>query len=474
MTAANPGKADPQADGTNSGTSHRRAAAVRTGAEGQGKVRIDDIIVLHEYRTACDLLAHGYPVVFVTGNAGTGKSTLIRFLRNVLEKQAVVLAPTGVAALNVEGATIHSFFRFPPHLLDEDDIKQARDRQLYRKLELLIIDEVSMVRCDLMDAMDRFLRRNRGNNEPFGGVQLLLIGDLFQLPPVVPHDVREALQARGYSSPHFFSAFALQRIQMMPVELTSVYRQEAPEFVGLLNQLRVGDNLEAVSAELNRYCYQPHQPAAGITLTCTNRQADAINREMMNRLPSPEFTFTGTISGQFTLEQERLPSPLDLRLKQDARVMFTRNDDQRRWVNGSMGIVREVAPGGVLVEVTGHSAVGAGQVHDVSPVTWETYRYVYDATADRILAQSVGMYKQYPLMPAWAVTIHKSQGKTMERVLVDLGRGAFAAGQAYVALSRCRTLEGMRLTRPIKPSDFICDPAVARFYGALDMESASG
>lgn len=449
------------------GELNRRAASGHARPQAGNRVRIDDIIVLQEYRTVCDLLAAGCPVVFVTGNAGTGKSTLIRYLRNVVDKQTVVLAPTGVAALNLEGATIHSFFRLPPRILDEEDIKQVHDRKLYRKLELLIIDEVSMVRCDLMDAMDRFLRRNRGSSEPFGGVQLLLIGDLFQLPPVAPESVREVLQARGYASPHFFSAFGLQRTSLMPVELTSVYRQEDPEFVGLLNRVRVADAVDEVTAELNRRCCEGGDRTTAVTLTCTNHQADGINQAQMRRLPSPEYTFTGSISGRFALEHDRLPSPLDLRLKQDARVMFTRNDEQRRWVNGSMGIVREVAQGGVLVEVVGQSGHSDGQVYDVTPVTWETYRYTYDAEADRIVAEPVGAYTQYPLMLAWAVTIHKSQGKTMDSVLVDLGSGAFASGQTYVALSRCRTLEGMRLARPIRPSDIICDPVVKRFYLAL-------
>ena len=452
------------------GELNRQATSQRGRATAAGKVRMDDIVVMDEYRLVCDLLADGCPVVFVTGNAGTGKSTLIRYLRQVVEKQMVVLAPTGVAALNVEGATIHSFFRFPPRILDEEDIKTLRDRKLYRKLELLVIDEVSMVRCDLMDAMDRFLRRNRGSSLPFGGVQLLLIGDLFQLPPVVPRNVREVLEARGYASPHFFSSFGLQQTSLVPVELTSVYRQEDPTFIDLLNRVRVGDDVAEVTGELNERCYRPGAAAPGITLTCTNNRADAINDDRLHRLPSAERSYTGKVDGHFSLEDDRLPSPMVLRLKENARVMFTRNDDQRRWVNGTMGTVREVEQGGVLVEV---GSEAGGQVYDVEPVTWETYRYTYDPSADRIVAEAIGTYTQYPLMLAWAVTIHKSQGKTMDNVLVDLGSGAFASGQTYVALSRCRTLEGMRLARPVRPSDIICDPVVKRFYGALSDATAA-
>jgi ATP-dependent DNA helicase PIF1 len=443
---------------------NRRATLKRGQPEAAARLRFDDIVVSEEYKAVCDLLAAGRPVVFVTGNAGTGKSTLIRYLKNVIEKQSVVLAPTGVAALNVEGATIHSFFHFPPRILDEEDIKLVRDRKLYRRLELLIIDEVSMVRCDLMDGIDRFLRKNRGSSEPFGGVQLLLIGDLFQLPPVVPRQEADALKARGYASPHFFSAFGLQSTSLVPVELTSVYRQEDPAFVDMLNRIRVGDGVDEVTAELNRQCCGPGDVVADVTLTCTNNKADNINSAELRRLPTQEYTFTGGIEGRFSLDDDRLPSPIELKLKENAHVMFTRNDDQHRWVNGTMGIVREVSHLTILVEVVGPPS---GLVYDVTPVTWETYRYSYDSATDRIVAEPVGTYTQYPLMLAWAVTIHKSQGKTMDNVLVDLGSGAFASGQAYVALSRCRTLEGMRLARAIRPADIICDPIVKRFYLAL-------
>ena len=466
MTHADSGRKPPSGKPVDIGELNRRATleCKQPGPGTAARLSFDDIIVMDEYKTVCELLTAGCPVVFVTGNAGTGKSTLIRYLRHVIEKQTVVLAPTGVAALNVEGVTIHSFFHFPPRILEEDDIKLVRDRKLYRKLELLIIDEVSMVRCDLMDSVDRFLRKNRGSSAPFGGVQLLLIGDLFQLPPVVPRQERDGLKSRGYASPHFFSAFGLQGASLVPVELTSVYRQEDIAFVDLLNRVRVGDDVDEVTAALNRQCYAQSTERADITLTCTNNQADTINREELQRLPSPEHSFLGSIEGRFSLEHDRLPSPIDLRLKENARVMFTKNDEQRRWVNGTMGIVRELDAGGILVEVTSQSS---GLVHDVTPVTWETYKYSYDPGKDQIVSEPIGKYTQYPLMLAWAVTIHKSQGKTMDNVLVDLGTGAFASGQAYVALSRCRSLEGMRLARAIRPTDIMSDPLVKRFYLAL-------
>ena len=429
----------------------------------------DDIVVTDEYRRVQQLLEAGSPVVFVTGNAGTGKSTLVQYLRTALQKRLAVVAPTGVAALNVGGSTIHSFFRLPPKLHEEDDIKLVYDRKLYQKLELLIVDEVSMVRCDLMDSVDRFLRKNRDIEVAFGGVQMRLIGDLFQLPPVVPRREWEVLRERGYASPYFFSSFALQSTSLVPVELTSVFRQADGSFVDLLNRLRIGDDVAAAVEVLNDRCGAVAGDDSDITLTCTNSLADQINQRELHRLASREYLFEGRVEGQFSLEDDRLPSPLNLTLKEGARVMFTKNDGQRRWVNGTLGVVREVGPGGLLVQVGPDSA---GEVHGVQPVTWETYKYRYDRTSDQIVAKVAGTYTQYPLMLAWAVTIHKSQGKTLDNVLVDFGTGAFASGQAYVALSRCRALEGIRLARAIRKADIICDPVIQRFYLALAGMSA--
>lgn len=425
---------------------------------------LDGIIITDEYRAVRALLEAGCPVVFVTGNAGTGKSTLIRYLRSVLDRKLVVVAPTGVAALNAGGVTIHSFFHFPPKIHEEEDIKLVYDRKLYQKLELLIIDEVSMVRSDLMDSVDKFLRKNRSNNTPFGGVHLLLIGDLFQLPPIVPKQEWDVLKAKGYASPYFFSSFSLQKTSLVPLELTSVYRQEDRSFIDLLNRIRTGDDLDFVTAEVNRRCSQQNDPRTDITLTCTNNRADQINREELQRLTSREYSFKGRIEGQFSLEHDKLPSPFDLRLKACARVMFTKNDEQRRWVNGSIGIVREIDKGRIRVELVSDSR---GMVCDVLPAIWETFKYSYDPEEDRIVARKVGQYTQYPLMLAWAVTIHKSQGKTLDNVLVDLGSGAFASGQVYVALSRCRSIEGIRLARPIRKTDVKCDPMIKRFFLAL-------
>jgi len=418
------------------------------------------ISVSEEYLKVQALLEAGSRVVFVTGNAGTGKSTLIRHLRRTLDKEIVVLAPTGVAALNVGGMTVHSFFHFPPRIQDPRDIKAPADCSLYEKVDLLVVDEVSMLRCDLIDAMDAFLRKARSDHSAFGGVQLLLVGDLFQLPPVVPKAEAEVLAARGYTTPYFFSALSLQDVPLVPVELTTVHRQEDPGFVALLNRVRVAERTQETVSELNRLCESGSEAGSAVTLTATNAVADRINEEELLQIPSQEHLMEGELEGKFNFNRDRLPSPLDLRLKVGARVMFTKNDEQRRWVNGTMGVVREIDGDSIRVEVD-------GKTRDVERTSWETYEYEFDAKQDCILSKPRGTYTQYPLMLAWAVTIHKSQGKTLDNVLIDLGHGAFASGQVYVALSRCRSIEGIKLARPLRASDIRCDPTIRRFYLSL-------
>lgn len=427
---------------------------------------LDGIIISEEYRTVESLLKIGIPVVFVTGNAGTGKTTLIHYLKSVLDKNIVVLAPTGVAALNAGGMTIHSFFSLPPKIHEEEDIKLTRNKKLFKKLDILMIDEVSMVRCDLMDSIDKFLRKNRSSRKPFGGVQLLLVGDLFQLPPVVPDHERNILNVRGYDSPYFFSAFGLRDITMSAVELTTVYRQEDLTYIDLLNRLRVGEDIESVAEALNRQSYEQDDFQPDITLTCTNRLADKINGDELNKLSEKEHLFKGTMEGNFSLHNDKLPSPMELKLKVGTRVMFTKNDSNKRWVNGTIGIVRNIEQRTIMVELVSGSR---GMIHEVHPESWENYNYTYDSERDEILALKVGQYTQYPLMHAWAVTIHKSQGKTLDNVLIDLGWGAFTFGQVYVALSRCRSIEGFRLARPIGETDVKCDPLIKQFYFELAM-----
>ncbi len=426
----------------------------------------DEIEVTDEYRQILEWLNAAAPIVFVSGKAGTGKTTFIKYLRSVYEQNLVVVAPTGVAALNIQGATIHSFFRFPPRIMTDADIEMARDRKLYTKMSLLIIDEASMVRADIIDAIDKFLRKNRENSAPFGGVQVLLVGDLFQLPPVVNRREKEAMQAMKYESPYFFSAKAFKESRLVSKDLTKIYRQTDPYFVGLLNKIRSAEELDDVVGALNQRCPNKGEleGKAVITLTCTNNVADRINDDHLNKLITDPITFRGDVSGKFALEDEKLPSPLNLTLKVGAQVMFTTNDDKKRWVNGTLGKVVELGDKMIRVEV--QDRFGAN-IHDVQRVTWEAFRYKFDEVNDKIVPECTGRYIQYPLMLAWAVTIHKGQGKTLEKVRVDLGSGAFDYGQVYVALSRCRSLDDIQLAKPIKVGDIKCDPVIKRFYAAL-------
>jgi ATP-dependent DNA helicase PIF1 len=424
------------------------------------------MIVPRNYVEARRLIDGGAPVVFVSGSAGTGKTTLIRYLRANLAHRNVVLAPTGVAALNAGGATVHSFFRFPPRIQDPRHVRVPADCRLYQRLELLIIDEVSMLRADVLDGVDEFLRGCHGDSRPFGGVQLLVLGDMFQLPPVTTRAEWEVLEARGYASPYFFSALSLQERLPANVELEEVFRQTDAELISLLNRLRVGEDTQAVIEELNSRC-SGDSVDHEITLACTNQVADAINATAMAALVSEERLFLGQTEGNFNLDGDRLPSPLELRLKPGARVMFTKNDEQGRWVNGSLGTVTWIAGDRIEVETT------EGAVHEVERVTWQSFKYRLDRAGDRIVAEEAGHYTQYPLMLAWAVTIHKSQGKTLGRVLVDFGAGAFAPGQAYVALSRCRSLGDIRLARPLRMSDVKRDARIRRFHESLAAGSDS-
>ncbi len=422
------------------------------------------IEVTMDYQKAIEIIDAKAQVVFVTGRAGTGKSTFIQFLRTKYEGTCAVVAPTGVAALNAGGVTIHSFFRFPPRVVNPEDVERMMDSRLYKALKVLVIDEVSMVRADVLDAIDRFLRLNgRAPDLPFGGIQVVLVGDLAQLPPVVSTEEESALFSRRYRSPFFFSAESLSGSIMAPIELSRVFRQTDQDFIDLLSQVRLGDANEHVLHVLNSRVGQPLPSPAPVILTPTNAAADRINLEGLRTLPGEEHLFIGAIEGCFRLEDKKLPAPLHLKLKADARVMFTKNDGDKLWVNGTLGVVRDFSPGKISVEIDER---GRGVV-DVCPVSWDQYRYRYDKEEERVNADVVGSYTQFPLQPAWGITVHKSQGKTLPAVHVDLGRGAFAPGQTYVALSRARSLNTIWLKRPIRREDVICDERIAAFYQGL-------
>ncbi len=425
------------------------------------------IEITPEYQDVIDAIERHDPYIFVSGKAGTGKTTLIGYLRENILGNVVVVAPTGVAALQVKGVTIHSFFRLPPRLIfPEEDIKPLKDKRLYKDIRLLIIDEISMVRADVVDAMDLFLRANGPHkSQPFGGIQVMFVGDLFQLPPVVSNADMQVLAERGYEGPYFFCSMALHRKDVTMVELSKIFRQKDAHFAGLLNQIRINQDIDEELDTLNAVCYETKKEAdeQTITLTTTNARADQINGAGLRALTTDAKVYTGNSTGKFNVDDRNLPSPNHLTLKVGAKVMFTATDSNfpKRWVNGTIGVVRELLPNTVKVMVQNGPY---SNTVEVKGHQWESYRYDHDMMSGKISPNIIGTFVQIPLMLAWAVTIHKSQGKTLDKIKVDLSSGAFASGQVYVALSRCTSIEGITLERPIQPKDVSCDQEVKRFY----------
>jgi len=406
-----------------------------------------------QFLTALDFARRGDGHLFVTGRAGTGKSTLLRALRDMISQEAVVLAPTGLAAVNVGGQTIHSFFGFPPRLIRPDDIRRSRNGRLMRRLKLIIVDEVSMVRSDLMWAIDQSLRLNRGRpREPFGGVRLLLFGDLHQLPPVVQSgEVAEHLES-AHGGPFFFQIPALgEGAGMSLIELEHVFRQNDEMLLRVLNRIRDGEVTEEDLAVLNVRAHAIRTLGEGesfVILTPTNAAAQRINTAYLEALPGEVRPYEAGISGEFN--ESAHPTDATLLLKPGAKVILLRNDPDKRWVNGTIARIARLETKRVWIEIDGN-------LHEIEPVSWEARRYAYDQGAEKIVENVTGTFRQFPLRLAWALTIHKSQGLTLDRVYIDLGRGTFAHGQAYVALSRCRSLDGLALARPLRPHDILFD-----------------
>jgi len=414
-----------------------------------------------KFKEALDLLEAGKENIFITGKAGTGKSTLLNYFREHTEKNLVVLAPTGVAALNVQGETIHSFFRFKPSITPDEAEKIAgkvKSGALYKSIDLIIIDEISMVRADLLDCIDAFLKKVLKKKKPFGGVQMVFIGDLYQLPPVLAAHDREHYLA-VYATPYFFSSRVMEsdRFKLSFVELEKVYRQKDDDFIHLLNAIRNNSITEEQIGELNERLTGTYAaPDDGcIYLTTTNDGADRINQQRLAALAGKPFTYEAQVQGDF--DMRIAPADKELKLKAGAQVMFLNNNAEGLWVNGSIGVIEDISGDDITVMTQeGYSVT-------VEPYKWTLYKYVYDKREKQLHQESLGYFIQYPLNLAWAVTIHKSQGKTFERVIIDLGRGTFAHGQAYVALSRCRSLEGISLTKPLKKGHIIMDYRVAQF-----------
>ncbi|WP_206447863.1 ATP-dependent DNA helicase [Agrococcus sp. KRD186] len=393
--------------------------------------------------------------LFITGRAGTGKSTLLRHLTSHSKRQIIVCAPTGVAALNVGGQTIHSLLKLPLGVIAEAPLRQSAElKRMLGKLDLLVIDEISMVNADLMDAIDRSLRQARGvRSAPFGGVQVVMFGDPYQLAPV-PGDAEErAYFADHYESMWFFDARVWRDEPLDVVELVHIHRQSDLEFKQALNAVRHGTVTAEIAQLLNDAGARTPPDDEVLTLATRNDTVTRINSRELARLPGKSKTAVAEVTGDFGGRQ--YPADVDLQLKLGAQVMFLRNDSEGRWVNGSLGKVVDIG-GTVWVEVD-------GEQHEVEPAVWEQFRYSYSPTTKEIKRDVVAEFTQFPLRLAWAVTIHKSQGKTFDRAVIDLGSRAFAPGQTYVALSRLTSLEGLYLSRPLQPRDIIVDQRVRRF-----------
>ncbi len=441
-----------------------------------------------EQQDVFELIENTRDHVFVTGRAGTGKSTLLQHLAWNTSKQIAVCAPTGVAALNVEGQTIHSLFRLPIGLIANSELEQGdATRRILNALDTLVIDEISMVNADLMDAIDRSLRQARGRRgEPFGGAQVVMFGDPYQLAPVPPRGDEMRYIRDHYRSFWFFDAkvWAGERADeggMLDLgrhgadltirELVDVHRQADPGFRAMLNAVRHGQVTADIAQVLNDTgARTPPEPGEHekpiITLATRNDIVNAINRRHLAELPGAVQTAAAEVNGDFG-RGDAYPADVELQLKVGAQVMFLRNDvgsygEPPRWVNGTIGTVTRIAGGTVRVDVEGTE-------FDVEPAVWERFRYRYDAASRNLTREIVAEFTQFPLRLAWAVTIHKSQGKTYERAIIDLGAGAFAPGQTYVALSRLTSLDGLYLSRPLRPRDIRVDPDVSRFLSRANI-----
>ena len=427
-----------------------------------------------EFQDALNLIQYTRQSVFLTGKAGTGKSTFLRYICEHTKNKHVVLSPTGIAAINAGGSTLHSFFKLPfyPLLPDNPDFSLQRGRiheffkytkphrKLLEELELIIIDEISMVRADIIDAVDRILRvYSRNLREPFGGKQILLVGDVFQLEPVVKGDEREILN-RFYPTPYFFSARVFNQIDLVSIELQKVYRQTDATFVGVLDHIR-NNTVGATDLQLlnTRYGTQIEESEADMYITLATRRdnVDHINDKKLAELPGEPVTFSGEITGDFP--ESSLPTSQELVLKPGAQIIFIKNDFDRRWVNGTIGIISGFDP----FEETLYVITDDGKECDVKRESWRNIRYKYNEEKKQIEEEELGTFTQYPIRLAWAITIHKSQGLTFSRVVIDFTGGVFAGGQAYVALSRCTSLEGIQLKKPVSRADVFVRPEIIGF-----------
>ena len=426
--------------------------------------------------------------IFLTGRAGTGKSTFLRYITATTRKKCVILAPTGIAAVNVGGQTIHSFFKVPfkPLLPDDPEFqpKVLAKRMKYsnnfikliKSVDLFVIDEISMVRADIIDFIDKILRHYCSHREPFGGKQMLFVGDIFQLEPVVTNDVRPMLREYYPEGVFFFKAHAFQSASIVSIELRKVYRQTDHEFLALLDKLRMDLATEADLNLLNQRCLvadsqenEKKGKKKKMVMTVATRRdiVDKINDEHLARLKTTAMNFEGRIEGDFP--ENSLPADKELILKEGAQVVMLKNDQNKRWVNGTIAQVVAINAENQTIDVI---LAETGETHTVEPVCWANVRFVYDEEKRTVVEEEIGWFTQFPMKLAWALTIHKCQGLTFSNVRIDLGEGAFSGGQTYVALSRCQSMEGLELITPIRPRDVFVSKLLTRFAQSFNDDRA--
>lgn len=446
----------------------------------KAKIGSLEIELTEEFQAALETMEHTNQSIFITGKAGTGKSTLIELFRQETKKKVVFLAPTGVSALRINGQTIHSFFQLPPTLFDKHDVLKLSNKRLevFEKVQTIVIDEISMVRADIMDGIDYSLRLNRNIDEPFGGVQMIFIGDLYQLPPVVEKDLGPYFynQHDKYGSPWFFSSEVIRHKDkfyklMKFIELTRIFRQDQEKqyhFITILNDLRINnidnEKLDMLNTRF-KIGQKPDPSEIRLTICTKNNYANYVNNRKLNELKTQEYTYEAIATGTFMKKKNRdnYPTEPHLTLKEGAQIMMVKNDTNGRWVNGTLGLIHKLTDKTISVNIN-------DGIYDVKKEQWSEIKYVYNPKTKEITGEIVGTFIQYPISLAWAFTIHKSQGQTFEKVSI-MAQGAWEHGQVYVAVSRCKTMEGIILETPIRRADVHVNPLVDKFLKVMSKQS---